>query len=122
MFLATTNKVHRLIYISYIEHMTVPELERGYEELKTLVQEFPAGFQLLADLGHMESIDPACMEIIGQTMELFERSGVERVVRVMPDPSKDIGLNIISAFHYSKKTRIVTCEKMADAIRALRLK
>jgi len=122
MFLATTNKIHRVMYVSYIEHVTAPELERGFEELKVLAQEFSDGFQLLSDLGHLDSMDFDCMEIIGKTMELFERHGVERVVRVMPDPSKDIGLNIISAFHYSKTTGIVTCEKMADAIRALRLK
>ena len=41
--------------------------------------------------------------------------GVAEVVRVIPDPQKDIGLNILSVFHYSRRVRIVTCESLAEA-------
>lgn len=122
MFLATINKKHRLLHVSYICRVTVPELERGYEEVKPLLQEFPDGFILFADLGRMESLDPECATIIGQTMELFERHGIERIVRLFPDPSLDIGLNILSAFHYSSRRPIVTCDTMKAAVRALQLK
>jgi PAS domain-containing protein len=122
MFLATINKKHRLLHTSYICRVTVPDLERGYEELKTLVQEFPDGFIIFADLGRMEYMDPACANIIGQTMELFDHSGLERVVRLFPDPTLDIGLNIIAVFHYSNRRPVVTCDTMKAAIRELRLK
>lgn len=122
MFLATINKKQRLLHVSYICKVTVSDLERGFEELKSIVKEFPDGFILFADLGRMEALDAACAPIIGQTMELFDRSGVERVVRLFPDPSLDIGLNILSAFHYSSRRPIVTCDTMKAAMRALRLK
>jgi hypothetical protein len=41
------------------------------------------------------------------------------VVRVIPDPHKDIGLNILSLFHYRRGVRIVTCETLEEAMRAL---
>ena len=41
------------------------------------------------------------------------------VVRVIPDPYKDIGLNIVSLFHYPRRVRIVTCETLEEAMRAL---
>jgi hypothetical protein len=44
---------------------------------------------------------------------------VETVVRVIPDPHKDIGLNIMSLFHYRRRVRIITCETLAEALRSL---
>ncbi len=121
MFLATTNKARRLLHLSYVDQVTVAELERGYPEVVALLAAFPDGFDMLADLGRLASMDIACEEIIGKTMEMLEQRGLERVVRVIPDPSKDIGLKIIGLFHYSKKIRIVTCKTMAEAARALEL-
>jgi hypothetical protein len=119
MFLATTNKTRRLLYLNYIQNVTVAELERGYHEVEMLLADFPADFRMLADLGRLESMDVACAEIIGKTMEMLDRRGVEMVVRVIPDPAKDIGLNIISIFHYPNRPRIVTCQTMAEAASAL---
>jgi hypothetical protein len=120
MFLATTNQARRLLHLSYVEKVTVAELERGYSEVLALLSEFPDGFEMLADLGRLESMDIACEEIIGKTMEMMEQHGLQRVVRVIPDSSKDIGLNLIGMFHYSKKIRIVTCKTMVEAAKVLR--
>ncbi|MEY2504998.1 MAG: hypothetical protein QOG27_1278 [Verrucomicrobiota bacterium] len=37
----------------------------------------------------------------------------------MPDPHRDIGLNILSQFHYGPEVRLMTFETLADAIQAL---
>jgi len=42
-------------------------------------------------------------------------------VRVIPDSNKDIGLNILSLFHYRHQPQVVTCKNMAEAARALGL-
>jgi hypothetical protein len=39
--------------------------------------------------------------------------------RVIPDPRKDIGLNILSYFHCGSKMRVTICENLADAMRRL---
>jgi hypothetical protein len=41
------------------------------------------------------------------------------VVRVIPDPQKDIGMQIMSLFHYDRRVRIVTCESLAEAMKVL---
>jgi len=41
------------------------------------------------------------------------------VVRVVPDPHKDIGLNILSQFHYGPQIKLVTFESLAEALSAL---
>jgi len=38
---------------------------------------------------------------------------------VMPDPHKDIGLNILSQFHYGPEIAITTYETLADALQAI---
>jgi len=121
MFLATTNKARRLLHLSYIQNVTVAEVERGYEDLKLLLPEFPAGFRLLADLGRVQSVDLGCVEIIGRTMELMDQHGLELVVRVVPDPSKDFAFKIIGIFHYPSQPRIISCESMEEAAQALGL-
>jgi hypothetical protein len=89
--------------------------------VELLLADLPDGFRMLADLSGLEFMDVACADIIGKTMELMDRHGVAMVVRVIPDPAKDIGLNIISIFHYPNRPRIVTCQTMAEAGRLLEL-
>ena len=46
----------------------------------------------------------------------WPRKDVASVTRVMPDPHKDIGLNILSQFHYGPEVNITTFETLADAV------
>ena len=119
MFLATVNKSKRLLHLSYFGNVNAEELQQGGKEVVALLAELPAGLKILVDLERMESMDIACAEIIGKMMEVLEKHGVELVVRVIPDSSKDIGLNIISRFHYQRSPRTATCKTMAEAIKLL---
>jgi hypothetical protein len=38
-----------------------------------------------------------------------------RIIRVIPNPAKAIGFNILSLFHYQSDTTISTCEDLAEA-------
>jgi hypothetical protein len=64
-------------------------------------------------------MDLACVPYIERMMDLFNKKGVETVVRVIPDPHKDIGMNIMSLFHYRRRVHIVTCKTLAEAMKAL---
>jgi hypothetical protein len=37
----------------------------------------------------------------------------------LPDPHKDIGLNILSQFHYGPEIKLMTFETLADAVQSL---
>jgi len=121
MFLLTVNKPRQLIYFSYIGHVGVEDLQRQSGDLGSLLAELPAGFRLLADLSRLESMDIDCVPEIGKVMELLERHQVGLIVRVVPDPGKDIGFNIIAAFHYKNRPHTATCETMEQAARLLSL-
>src|SRR6476660_4740992 len=100
MFLATINKPKRLLHLSYIGRVQVDELERGVAESALLLDDLGAGFRVLADFDRLESMATDAAPVLGKMMELAESKGVEMVVRVIPDPQKDIGLNILALFHY----------------------
>jgi hypothetical protein len=121
MFLVTINKPRKLICFSYIGHVTVEDLRHCAGDVQAMLAELPAGFQLLADLSRVETIDMACVPEIGKTMELLERHQVGLIVRLVPDEGKDIGFGIISAFHYKNRPHTVTCETMEQAGRLLSL-
>lgn len=121
MFLATSNKARQLLCLSYIQQVRSEELKRGREDVQMLLADLPPGFRLLVDLSQLETMDLDCMKEIGRTMELFDRSGVGMIVRVIPVPSKDIGLNILTLFHYPHHPHIVTCKTMTKAAELLAL-
>jgi hypothetical protein len=54
-------------------------------------------------------------------MELADRSSVGLLVRVIPDPSKDIGVDILTIFHYRHHPQVVTCKNLAEAVKKLSL-
>ena len=51
-------------------------------------------------------------------MDEFKAKGIGAVVRIVPDPAKDIGFNILSVVHYRRGVRVVTCQTAEEAERA----
>jgi len=121
MFLATVSKPQHLLYVCFAGHVGVAELERGRGDLDQLLAELPPGFRLLTDLSRLESMDVACAKEIGKVMERCEQKGVGLVVRVIPDPAKDIGMSLLSIFHYRRQPRTVICQTLVEAAQRLGL-
>ncbi len=119
MFKVETDKRRNLLIMSFSQHVGPEELERWAGEVKALLADLHPKFRLLSDLTNLDSMDPACLPYIRANMDLLNKQGVSEVVRVIPDPHKDIGLNILSLFHYRRGIKIVTCETMAEALEAL---
>jgi hypothetical protein len=121
MVLVTSNKVRRLLYISYIGRVRPADFTRQQPDLEALMAELPPGFRVLVNLAELEAMDLECVAEIGRTMELIDRHSVNLIVRVIPDPSKDIGFNIFSIFHYARHPQIATCKSMMEASELLGL-
>ena len=119
MLLATINKSKRLLVLSFIGEVQVEELVEAREEVVMLLADLGRGFRVLADLGRLDSISISCAPEIGKVMELCEQKGVELVVRLIPDQKKDIGLGILSHFHYRRQPRVVNCTTIVEAVKQL---
>jgi hypothetical protein len=121
MVLITANKAKRLVLVSFTAHVTAEQVRQGENDLRPLLADFTDGFRLLTDMERLESMDDDCGPEIGRMMDVLREAGIERVVRIVSKPEKDIGLNILSVFHYGRKPRPVTCENMVEAARLLKL-
>jgi hypothetical protein len=121
MFLATINKPKQLLFFTFIGLVRPEELARGREEAIVLMTDLNPGFRVLADFTHLDSMSVGCAAEIGKTMELCEQKGVALVARVLADQTKDIGLGILTHFHYRHPPQIANCVNMAEAAKLLGL-
>ena len=108
-----------LIKITFSNKVTAAEVKDSLAKVETLVKTLRPGFCCLSDLSGLESMELGAAATIERSMDLMSKAGISKVVRVIPDPRKDIGLKIMSLFHYSRKVKIVTCETLEEAERAL---
>jgi hypothetical protein len=121
MVLVTSNPQQKLLYFNYVQRVSVPELEAARQEAAVLLANLTEGICLLADLSQVETMDPDGVNEIGATMDMINRAGVKLIVRVIPDSSKDMGLNILTVFHYPHRPRVITCRTLAEALHQLSL-
>ena len=120
MYLVEFDRSQRLLKITVGGDTTVEEISSALEDLRSVLKEIRPGFRLLADLSALVSMPTSAAPYLGEVMESCAEKGVTLVVRLLPkEPSKDIGLAIISKFHYPPDVLIVTCATMEEAMRLL---
>ena len=108
-----------LFIIRYSEHVGPNETERALADVRLTLGKVERSFRLLVDLLQLQSMDVLCAPHIENAMDMFNEKGVCEIIRIIPDPRLDIGLQIMSYFHYSGDVRIVTCETVGEAMNLL---
>jgi len=108
-----------LLRIRFWGHVTAAKMQNYLATAESHLPQMRAGFTLLTDLRELEEMDLDCVTALTKVMDRMRAGGVGLVVRIVPDPNKDIGLKILSIIHYRRGVRIVTCETLAEAERAL---
>ena len=119
MIFCCADEVGQILTISYGRHVGPADMKKAVETMRSLVSGLKPGFTLFSDLTQLEAMDPECAEDLGNAMALLSEAGMANVVRVIPDPAKDIGFAIISVFHFSHPVKIHTRENLAEALRCL---
>jgi hypothetical protein len=99
MFVIEVDPSKRLFIIRYAQRVSADEVRQCMEQARGLLAAMQPDFRVLVALSRLESMDLSCAPEIGAMMDLFAEKQVGTVVRVVPDPRKDIGLNIMSQFH-----------------------
>src|ERR1041385_2707684 len=115
MWSAGIDQTRALLQIRFEGHVDLPEAIAAAHRIEELLPQLGPSFCLLTDLSGLEEMDVACEPVIDRLMDLLNRRGIRKVVRVVPDPRKDIGFGIMSLFHYDPKVRLVTCQTLAEA-------
>ena len=119
MYAVELDRSKRLLVISAVQTVTAEEASRAARQIRDRVRDVAPGFHVLADFRWLESMDPAAAPHIADMMDALAEKEVASVTRVIPDPHKDIGLNILSQFHYGPDVTITTFETLADAIQSI---
>jgi len=122
MYAVELDRSKRLLVISAAAKVTAEEAKVAAQRIREMLREVEPGLHALADFRWLESMDPAAAQHIAEIMDALAEKNVVSVTRVMPDPHKDIGLNILSQFHYGTDVKIATFETLADAVQDIATK
>ena len=115
VYAVEANVAHNLLIIRYRGYVRSSAVERCSRDVASCLVRLRPGFRLLADFTDLEAMDVACAPYLEEIMQLCNERGVSTVVRVIPDPRRDIGLQIMSCFHYGPEVRITTCRSLEEA-------
>jgi len=116
------DRAKRLLVITAAQRVTGEEVKAIAERVRELLRDVAPRLHVLADFRWLESMDSAAAPHLAEIMDALAEKEVASVTRVMPDPHKDIGLNILSQFHYGPDVQIATFETLADAVQSIAAK
>ena len=119
MYVVELDQSKRLVVISAVQRVTAEQAKLAAQRIRELLQDVTPGFRVLADFRWLDSMDSAAARHIAEIMDALAEKGLASVTRVIPDPHKDIGLNILSQFHYGPDIQIATFETLADALQSI---
>jgi hypothetical protein len=119
MYSIESDRSKRLLVISAAGRVTKKEVESVALRVREMMKEMTPGVRVLTDFRWLDWMEPAATAHLAEIMDALAEKGVAAVVRVIPDPHKDIGLNILSQFHYGPQTKLATFESLAEALSAL---
>ena len=109
-----------LLRTRFSGHPTKPDLEAGVATIRAALGQMRPGFTILADWSGIEGLELDSAPYIAEIMEMVRANHAALVVRVLPEPSKDIGINILSVVHLRGSARTVTAENLEEAERLIR--
>jgi hypothetical protein len=115
MFTVKLEQSRNALSIAYGGHVIPDETRLCGEEVRLALTILKPGYRLVVDLTELEAMDVSCSPLIANIMEMCNAAGVAEVVRIIPDPTRDIGLQILSFFHYGNDVYIRTCSSGAEA-------
>ena len=119
MYSIESDRSKRLLVISAAGQVTKKEVETAALRVREMMKEITPGFRVLTDFRWLDRMEPAATAHLAEIMDALAEKEVAAVVRVVPDPHKDIGLNILSQFHYGPQIKLATFESLAEALSAL---
>ena len=119
MYSVELDRSKRLLVITALQRVTAEQAKLAAERVRALLQDAAPGFRVLADFRWLDSMDSAAARHIADIMDTLAEKGVASVTRVILDPHKDIGLNILSQFHYGPEIQIATFQTLADALQSM---
>jgi hypothetical protein len=115
MWSAAFDASRQLLEIGFSERVDLAQARDCATQIRALLKSAAPGFCLLNDLTDLQEMETACGPVIDGMMDALNERGISKVIRVIPEPAKDIGFGIMSLFHYARNVRVITCETLEEA-------
>ena len=119
MLKVEVDKKNNLLKFTIASVLTVKEAALGLKETEKALLQLKPNLFILTDISNVEDFDNLTKNYIDQIMDICNEKGVVKIARVIPNLGKDIGLNIMSLFHYHKDVKTITCNNSEEALKRL---
>ena len=115
MIKASYDPEHNAVIMELAGKIDALQMERFISEIQKVIPKHGKGFRILTDLSGVQEVALEAREPIKKLMDFLDDQGVTEILRVIADPAQDIGLNIMSLFHYSKEVKFFTFQSREEA-------
>lgn len=119
MYLFNIDQMRNRLHITLSGKFDERQAEKLSAELMMRIHELSEGFHILCDLTGLEKFDRSARKHYRNFMDLCRKSGVRKVIRIIPDPRNNFGLTVMSHFHY-KNIPVISCHNLDEALKHLR--
>lgn len=118
-FEAIVDPTGKSVRLHYSGDFSAAAMQAAAAKAEALLSTVKPGFKIFTNFKQVKSIDVDCVPHLTRMMDLCGAHGVSLIVRILPDPDRDIGINLLSIVHYRGKVKIVTVDTLAEAERAM---
>ncbi|MDD5745920.1 MAG: hypothetical protein PHO30_01515 [Candidatus Omnitrophica bacterium] len=115
MFHVEIDVPRNVLLLSFTEIFDCREGEQLCAQLRGKIALLNPGFRVINDLSRLDCMEFEAHRSIDEVMEICNRYGVAKVIRVIARENHDIGFTIMSRFHYSPNVVIHTCYSLEEA-------
>jgi anti-anti-sigma regulatory factor len=116
MYLLGIDRTKNRVHITLSDRFDALQAKTLSEELTSRLEELERGFCMLCDLTTLEEFDPSAAKHYESMMDLCNKNGVSKIIRIIPNPARNFGLTVMSYFHYDREIPVVTCSKFREVL------
>jgi anti-anti-sigma regulatory factor len=109
----------QILTFKFAGQVSAADMQLKVEDLSRELERLNSGFVAFTDLSELDFMENAGTAQIATYMDLCTAKGVGRIVRLISDPARDVGFQLLSVFHHEKGVRTITCANLEDAHKAL---
>jgi hypothetical protein len=120
IFEARVDVARNIVRTRFFGDVTAAGMQDAVARVEAMLSNLKPGFSGFADFRDITSMGLDCVPALAKIMDLCREHGIGLIIRRLPEPTRDIGINILSVVHYRGQVRTVTVDTLEEAERALR--
>jgi len=110
---------HPLLSLRFNGGVDTSEMASCLGSVEYVAGSMRLGFCLLIDLTGLDHMHHACATDLGRIMDLCNERGVAKIVSIIPDSTKDIGIRLLALFHCHDGVRMEVFGNLPEAMGSL---